>query len=273
MRLLRAAARTASRLPENHSHLLRAPVSETIDADIASIASRMESLISEDGAGTGDTLAELLFGRARARLFAVLFVLSEREFYFRELARATGLSTSSLRRELLPLLRAGIVEQRGQAHLVYYRANPSHPCFPELKGLIDKTAGMVPQLQASLLPLADRIDYAFIYGSFAGGSPTATSDIDLMVVGSTSFGELVEAVRPVAERIGRPISPTLYATKEFRTQLANGHSFLRGVLDKPRVDLIGVSDELAKSRQLGTARAAPKRARTQGRSRPAAQRR
>ncbi len=34
-------------------------------------------------AETADVLPELLFGRARARLFAVLFVLSDREFYFR----------------------------------------------------------------------------------------------------------------------------------------------------------------------------------------------
>jgi DNA-binding transcriptional ArsR family regulator len=222
---------------------------------------------------TADALPELLFGRARARLFAVLFVLPEREFYFRELARLTGLSTSSLRRELLPLLRAGVVEQRGHAHLMYYRANPSHPCFPELKGLIDKSAGIAPQLQACLLPLADRIDYAFIYGSFAGGSPTATSDIDLMVVGSASFGEVAEAIRPVAERVGRPISPTLYGAKEFRRQLADGHSFLHAVLDKPRIDLMGVSDELAESRQLGAARSTPKRARPQRRSRSAAERR
>lgn len=233
----------------------------------------MESPTPGSGTWALDALAELLFGRARARLFAVLFVLSEREFYFRELARVTGLSTSSLRRELLPLLGAGVVEQRGQANLVYYRANPSHPCFSELKGLLDKTAGMAPQLQASILPLADRIEYAFIYGSFAGGAPTATSDIDLMIVGSASFGEVVDAVRPVAERVGRPISPTLYGAKEFRRQLADGHSFLSAVLDKPRIDLMGVSDELAESRQSGAARAASKGARPQRRARPATERR
>ena len=219
-----------------------------------------------------DTLAELLFGRARARLFAVLFVLPERAFYFRELARLSGLSTSSLRRELLPLLRAGVVEQRGHAHLVYYRANPAHPCFPELKGLIDKTAGIAPQLQASLLPLAERIDYAFIYGSFAGGSPTASSDVDLMVVGSASFGEVAEAVRPIAERLGRPINPTLYRAMDFRRQIAEKHAFLDSVLDKPRIDLIGVSDELAKSREPRTARVTAKGTRAQRRGRPAAER-
>jgi predicted nucleotidyltransferase len=220
-----------------------------------------------------DTLPELLFGRARARLFAALFVLSDREFYFRELSRLTGLSTSSLRRELLPLLRAGVVEQRGHANLVYFRVNPAHPCFPELKGLLDKTAGIAAQLQASLLPLADRVDYAFIYGSFAGGSPTATSDIDLMVVGPASFAEVVAATRQVAQRIGRPISPTVYGASELRTQLGDGHSFLRAVLARPRIDLIGVSDELAESRRPGAARAAPKRATKKGRGQPAARRR
>jgi hypothetical protein len=87
-------------------------------------------------------LAELLFGRARAKLFAVLFAQADRSYYFRELARLSALSTSSLQRELGGLLRAGVVEQQGHANLVFYRANRAHPCFAELKGLVDKTVGI-----------------------------------------------------------------------------------------------------------------------------------
>lgn len=219
-----------------------------------------------------DRLPELLFGRARARLFSVLFAQPEREFYFREIARLGGLSTSSLRRELVALLRAGIVQQRDHANLVYYQANPSHPCFPELKGLIDKTAGIAAQLQAALLPLMDRIEHAFVYGSFADGTPTATSDIDLMVLGEVSFGDVSEAVRPVAERLGRFVSPTVYGVKEFRRQLADGQSFVVSVLQKPRIDLIGTSDELAQSRQSRAARTPAHNAPAQGRNRPATRR-
>ena len=41
-----------------------------------------------------------------------------------------------------------------------------------------------------------------------------------MIVGSASFGDVVDAVRPVAERVGRPISPTVYGAKESRFAMA-----------------------------------------------------
>jgi predicted nucleotidyltransferase len=220
--------------------------------------------------GEGGNLAELLFGRARAKLFAVLFAQTDRPYYFRELARMSGLSASSLQRELAGLLRAGVLEQQSHANLVFYRANPAHPCFAELKGLVDKTAGIAPQLRTALAPLSDRIDRAFIYGSIAAGTPTAASDVDLMVVGDVSFGEVVEAVRPLESPLGRAINPTVYSASQFRRELADHQSFPHAVSRKPRIDLLGASDELDKSRQPRPARSPAPRSPAQGRGQPAA---
>lgn len=198
-----------------------------------------------------DPLPTLLFGKARAALFGVLFIQPEREFYFRELARATGLSRSSLARELRGLRRTNLVTQRTEANLAYCRANTNHPCYAELKSLIDKTLGVAPQLAAALRPLADRIDNAFIYGSFARGTPTGKSDIDLFVAGTVSFSDVVAAVHPRESRLGRSINPTVYTRRELQQRLAEKHSFLGSVLSQPRIDLIGASDELGQPRQAG----------------------
>lgn len=75
---------------------------DTIGSIIESVDSKMAppKLLLREDATTG--VATLLFGRARAKLLALLFTQPEREYYFREIARLSGLSTSTLHRELPP---------------------------------------------------------------------------------------------------------------------------------------------------------------------------
>ena len=48
--------------------------------------------------------------------------------------------------------------------------------------IVRKTIGLREPLRAALAPLADDIEYAFVFGSVAAGQDRANSDIDLMVV-------------------------------------------------------------------------------------------
>src|SRR5438874_9943850 len=52
----------------------------------------------------------------------------------------------------------------------YYEARRDAPVFPELHGLVVKTVGIVEPLRAALVPIADDIDLAFVFGSVAKGS-------------------------------------------------------------------------------------------------------
>ncbi len=101
-------------------------------------------------------------------------------------------------------------------------------------------------LREALAPLSDRIHAAFLYGSIAKGSDTARSDIDLMVIADDlAYAEIMLALHPVAERLGRPINPTVYARDELRSRLDAGNSFVGRVLQQPRQWLIGGEDDLA----------------------------
>ena len=79
--------------------------------------------------------------------------------------------------------RADLVSVEWIGNQKHYRANRNSPIFTELQSIILKTAGLAEPLRQSLVPYADRIKVAFVYGSVAKGSDTAQSDIDLMVVG------------------------------------------------------------------------------------------
>jgi predicted nucleotidyltransferase len=69
---------------------------------------------------------------------------------------------------------------------VYYRANRDCPIYPELHGLLVKTAGIADVIREALGPVQG-IQLAFIFGSIARGSGDTKSDVDVLIVGAVSF--------------------------------------------------------------------------------------
>jgi len=100
----------------------------------------------------------------------------------------------------------------------------------------------------SLATLADRIKLAFVYGSITRGEETASSDVDLMVVGEVSFADVVSALGQIESKLGREVNPTVYGPREFREKLAAKNHFLSTVAKEKKLFLIGDEREF---RRLG----------------------
>ena len=180
-----------------------------------------------------------LFGKARQALLSLVFTRADEAHLQEDLIRQAALGRGAVQRELEVLSRAGVVRRTLRGRQVYFQANPDCPIYPELRGLIVKTAGVADALRVTLAPLAERIRAAFIYGSIARGTERRASDVDIMVIGDVSFAETAEA-------LGRDINPSVYPLEEFRTKLAAKHHFLRNVLKGDTIFLIGDERELAR---------------------------
>jgi uncharacterized protein len=191
-------------------------------------------------------LNDLLFGQTRSRVLALLYGTPDRPFFVRQIARETHTSTGSLQRELEALSEVGLISRSTLGRQVFYQANQSHPVFEEMRSLIAKTAGIYYQLRSALAPLAEKISFAFVYGSMARGDENAESDVDLMVIGTVTLDDLLTHLNSLERNFGRPINPTVYSVKEFRTRLQQGNHFLNSVLRGKKVLLIGEEDELGK---------------------------
>ena len=92
-----------------------------------------------------------------------------------------------------------------------------------------------------------------LFGSAARGEMGPHSDVDLLVVGETSFGDVVAAVRRAEERLGRDVNPTVYSANEFRVKVRAKHHFLTTVLSEPRMFVVGGDEELLALRANGLA--------------------
>jgi predicted nucleotidyltransferase len=127
---------------------------------------------------------------------------------------------------------------------VRYRANRTCPIFPELAGIFRKTAGLVDLVRDALAPLADRIKAAFIFGSIAQGTETSTSDVDLFVLGRASLAQVVGAIAPLRERLGREVNPVVATRADFAAQCAGKERFVERVMAEPKLFVLGSADEL-----------------------------
>jgi predicted nucleotidyltransferase len=191
------------------------------------------------------SMASALFPKARRAVLGLLFGLPDRAFYLREIARMTGLSVRPVQRELARLSGAGILSRTRQGRQVYFQADPGCPLYQELRGIVTKAIGAAEALRQALSAMAERVDVAFIYGSVATGREGRASDLDLMVIGEVSFGEVVSAIRHVEKVLARPVNPTVYPTQEFQSKLRKGHHFLSSVVTADKVFVLGGEDELA----------------------------
>ena len=191
------------------------------------------------------SVADALFSGLQQRLLAVLFGQPDRSFYGNELLRHTGTGRGALQRELEKLVSADLVTVTPIGNQKHYQANAAAPIFAELRGIVMKTLGLADVLRTALNAVADRIELAFVFGSVAKGTDTATSDIDLMVVTETlSYADLFEGLAAAEQVLGRKVNPMLYTPAALAEKVRTENSFVLRVLSQPKIFLIGTEDVL-----------------------------
>lgn len=188
------------------------------------------------------TLEKLLSSKVKAAVLYLLFSEEGRELHVRELARQGDLSEGTVRQELARLAELGVVTARRSGNRMYYRADSWHPLYPELRGLVVKTSGLVDELRDALQ--GPGIDVAFVFGSVAAGTERAPSDVDLMVVGSISLRQLMRRISSATERLGREVNPHVMTGGELAGKKRLRDHFVTTVLASPRLFVIGGEHEL-----------------------------
>ena len=187
---------------------------------------------------------ELLFSSsARVKILTLFLLNPESRFYQREIESLTGLPIRAVQREVERLETLGLLQKTIDGNRIYYQVDREFFLFPELKGLILKTAGLGSLLRERLQN-EDRIEIAFIYGSYAANQETTASDIDLFVIGELSSRELHAVVSKAEKVVHREINYTLFSPEEFRQKAQARGGFVLNVLEGPKIFLKGDKDAL-----------------------------
>lgn len=192
------------------------------------------------------SLSDALFTATQRRVLACLFGEPDRAYTVSELIHTTGAGSGAVQREVARLAGSGLLTVERVGNQKRYRANPDAPIHDELVAIVRKTFGLAEPLREALAPLRTRIRAAFIYGSVAKGSDTASSDIDLLLIADDlTYAEAMAALHPLADKLGRAVNPTLYTRADLLKRIEAGNSFVLRVLEQPRIWLIGSEHDLA----------------------------
>ncbi|MDQ8198186.1 nucleotidyltransferase domain-containing protein [Pelagicoccus enzymogenes] len=184
-----------------------------------------------------------LFSKARAEIFRLLLLDPKKELHLRDIARQSGMAVGGLQKEVQRLEELELIASRRDGNRLYFRGNESHPIYPELRGIVEKTSGLSDLLMEAIEGL-EGIQLAFVFGSTASGEAKANSDVDFFAIGSVGLRKLTPKLRPVSESLGREINPYTITTKGFSKKAASGDAFIQSVLNAPKLWIKGSDDEL-----------------------------
>ncbi|TMC70541.1 MAG: MarR family transcriptional regulator [Chloroflexi bacterium] len=190
-----------------------------------------------------DALRALVLSEARAKVLTALFTERDRAFYQRELARATGLPIAAVQRELKRLVASGLVGAATAGGRRVYSADPRSAIYDEISSIVRKLRGPAVSLRPALK--GHEVELAFVFGSFASGSATASSDVDVMVLGGASARALRSALARAERALGRSVNEHVMTKDEWRARLRKRDPFLTNVRSSPKLWVIGNEDGLA----------------------------
>ena len=102
------------------------------------------------------TFLEVLFPKARAEIFRLLFGSKKRPRYVREIMADSGLALRTIQDELKKLSAAGLVVSHSNGYHRFFAANTAHPLFREITRIAEMSERL-PHARSSELFRASRI--------------------------------------------------------------------------------------------------------------------
>ena len=189
-------------------------------------------------------LETILGSKLRSKVLGWLFTHPDERYFVRQLTSLLREDSTNVSRELIRLEKTGVLVSTKEGKQKYYQANRKSPIYDELHGLIIKTTGVADVLRSALAPATERIKVAFVFGSIASGNEDKASDIDMIIIGEISFGDVSSLLHEAEEQLGREINPVVYSQQEFNTRVAQQQNFVTNVLNNEKIFIIGDEYEL-----------------------------
>lgn len=191
-------------------------------------------------------LADALFTTTQQRVLGLLFGQPDRSFFATEIINLAAVGSGAVQRELARLEQSGLVTTKRIGTQKHYQANPDSPLFNELTSIARKTVGLAQPLREALEPFSSRITAAFVYGSIAKRSDTASSDIDLMIISDAlAYSDVYMVLNEVTQQLGRTINPSIFTRDEWTQGMAKQSAFFTRVWAQAKVWIVGGEHDLS----------------------------
>lgn len=167
----------------------------------------------------------LITSKTRIRILLRFFLNPDTRSYLRELSSEFNVSTNAVREELNQLTKTNLLTSERNGRQVFYKANKTHPLFPELKSMVGKVIGIDRVVDGLIKRIGD-LECAYLIDDYAEGKDTGI--IDLLLVGNIDQYQLNDLSRKTERYIKRKIRTLTLTHEEFA-------DFNRQFMDRPRL--------------------------------------
>ena len=195
--------------------------------------------MGQDGAVS---MLEHLFGsRTRVKLLSLFLRHPDQALFVREITRRIGTQINAVRRELINLVRLGLIrevaatgsdvvsspKERGLKKK-YYQVQQDFTLFSELTALVIKAQVLLERkLDHEILKMGD-VRYLAFAGSFLG---VAKAPVDLFVIGTVNKKMLHQLIATCEKELGFEINFSLMTMEEYLYRKDITDKFLYAILE------------------------------------------
>lgn len=190
-------------------------------------------------------LERLFTSKTRVSILEEFLLNPGTEYHIRELARIVNTTPIYVQKELKNLESLGLLGNRKAGNMVLYKLQVKSPIVEDLKRIFLKTESIGGEILKELD--VKKIKFALIFGSFAKGIETSTSDVDVLIIGDIDEDDVLGSISKTERRVGREINFILWKEREFLQKIREKIPLIREISKTTIIMLIGNEDEFKRS--------------------------
>lgn len=158
------------------------------------------------------------------------------ELYVNEMARRLEVDPGNLIRKLKELEKEGLLKSRTRGKERYFSLNTSYALFKEYKKIILKTVGLEHLLKEAIRKVKG-VQAAWLFGSYASDKMDASSDVDLLLVGTHDTVDAQRKIAPIQKSTDREINVVSMSPKEYQRGRGS-HPLLQSIRKSRHIQLL-----------------------------------
>jgi predicted nucleotidyltransferase len=202
------------------------------------------------------SLVKIFANETLVKVLSLFFLNPATEFFQRAIATEIGKALIQVQRSLKILEELGLVSSRRQGRMIFYKADPGHVVFQDLKNIFLKTFVLGDTLRKEMQRYSKHIQFAWIYGSVAQGREKSDSDIDLAIISDLTLKELSQVTESLIESLDRELSPLFLTPKTFLMRIHEKDHFVTRLIQGEKIWMIGDDHQLRRFIESGSAKTA-----------------
>lgn len=194
-------------------------------------------------------ILQITKSKTRAAILELFFNDPEKEYYLRQIEKLIKYSVGNIRREMISLEASGLFTCRMLGKVKLYKLNPAYPLYTEIKDIVRKTISIEGRLR-DIINKHKKIEFAFIYGSFAEAKEKSLSDIDIIIIGDINPKRIKSDLFEYQSAVGREVNSIVYTKNEFLKKIKDKNHFVSSIVKKSKIFLKGSEDEFRRFIQI-----------------------